>query len=94
MSDPRVSQTLLSLHFNNSLVQPFLVFLSIPLNDFFSSGKEHGSQKVPRVGHLSLEFYRADVQIGVSQHLGLFLLLNGRKRSTFRKLNLNFFALE
>lgn len=36
---------LLSLHFNNSLAQPFLVFLSIPLNDFFSSGKEDGSQK-------------------------------------------------
>lgn len=62
---------------------PFLLML------FLSLWKEDSSQKIDssQVKHLSLEFYKADVEIGVSQHLGFFLLLNGMK-SIFRKLNL------
>lgn len=51
------------------------------------------NRKLLQVRHLSLEFYKAGVEIGVSQHLGLFLSLNGRK-SNFKKLNLTCFASE
>lgn len=88
MSNLWVNQMLLSLYFNNFLVQQFLVFLSIPLNGFsFPLERKVVHKKLPQVRHLSLEFYRAGVQNWVNQHKGLFLSLNGRKRkNTFRNL--------
>lgn len=72
MSNLGVSQMLLSFHFNNSLVQLFLVFLSILLNDLsFPLGRKMVHKKLTQVTTSVWSSTGQKCKLALSQHSGL-----------------------